>query len=475
MASKEGREFQKSISEIISQLSIIIKTSLIHDTSNVAVKIAIEKFLYVLNALIESEKGIILELLGEFFYLNNTRVRYSIEYLLNYDFLVKEFRKREIGSLVVNKVLKHEDVEVFLRAFIASGVSEDPYETLLDQMTESHAIKIDKLKKIIDDKLQQEGDSEEAESRKVVKKTYFNAVTYTRGVMNKIKAGEKVDVIRAKRIVEAMVDLLLDEEHLLLSMTAVKDYDEYTYHHMVNVSILSMTLGQRLGLNRKALTELGIAALFHDIGKIEIPYEVLNKPSSLTDAEWNIMEKHPLWGVRAILRFGRFGSTSVRSVIIAFEHHINCDFSGYPKIKKYTEIDFYSRIVAFADQYDAMTSARVYKRTPFSPDKALSMMMERSGTKLDPLLFKFFINMVGIYPIGTLVMLSTKEIGIVYESSVAFADRPRVLIIIDREGKNVKGPVLDLTEKDKSGGYIRSIARTLDPNKYKVNLADYLL
>lgn len=191
MASKEGREFQKSISEIISQLSIIIKTSLIHDTSNVAVKIAIEKFLYVLNALIESEKGIILELLGEFFYLNNTRVRYSIEYLLNYDFLVKEFRKREIGSLVVNKVLKHEDVEVFLRAFIASGVSEDPYETLLDQMTESHAIKIDKLKKIIDDKLQQEGDSEEAESRKVVKKTYFNAVTYTRGVMNKIKAGEK--------------------------------------------------------------------------------------------------------------------------------------------------------------------------------------------------------------------------------------------------------------------------------------------
>ena len=141
----------------------------------------------------------------------------------------------------------------------------------------------------------------------------------------------------------------------------------------------------------------------------------------------------------------------------------------------YMELDFYSRIVSLVDQYDAMTSSRVYSRIPMTPDKALSIMMERAGTQLDPLLFKFFINMVGVFPIGTLVMLDTKELGIVYESDVVYADRPRVMIVIDKDGKNIKGPVEDLTEKDEQGKYYRSIIKTLDPNKYKINLAEYLL
>lgn len=468
------REFQKAASDIINQLSIIIKTALIHDPNNIAVRTAIDRCTSLINLLIEMERDITLELIGEFFYINGTRIRYTIDYLLNFDFLVKGFRKREIGSISLTSFIKPEDIQIFLNAFIVAGTSEDPYETMTEKMAESQSIKIDRLKKIIEDRMQV-GEGEEQDVRKIVKKTYFNAVTYTKGVMKKIKTGEKVDVKRAKRIVEAMVDLLFEEEHLLLSMTAIKDYDEYTYNHMVNVSILSIALGQRLGLNRQALTELGLASLFHDVGKMEIPYEILNKPTSLNDNEWSLMERHPIWGVKAILQFGRFSGPTVRAVIIAFEHHMQCDLSGYPKVKKYTEIDLYSRIVALADQYDAMTSARVYSRTPLSYDKALSIMMEKVGTKLDPLLFKFFINMVGVFPIGTLVMLSTREIGLVYEGSVAFADRPRVLIIIDRDGKNVKGPVVDLTEKDKTGGYVRSIVRTLDPSKYKVNLAEYLL
>ncbi len=122
-----------------------------------------------------------------------------------------------------------------------------------------------------------------------------------------------------------------------------------------------------------------------------------------------------------------------------------------------------------------MTSSRVYSRIPLAPDKALSIMMERAGTQLDPLLFKFFINMVGVFPIGTLVMLDTKELGLVYESNVLFAERPRVLIIIDKNGQRVQGPIVDLTEKDANGNYHRTIIKTLDPNKYKINLAEYLL
>lgn len=475
MALEEDRELQKSAAEIINQISIILKTALIHEPSNIAVTTAVEKLLLLLNPLIESEKGVTLELIGEFFYLNNTRVRYALEYLLNFDFLIKEFKKRKVGSVIFNNLIRTEDVQIFLKASITSGLSDTPYEKMLEMMAESQNIKIDRLKKIIEDRLKKVGEGEEVDTRKIIKKTYFNAVSFTKGVMKKIRSGERVDMKKAKRLVESMVDQLLEDEHLLLSLTAIKDYDEYTYHHMVNVSVLSMALGLRLGLSRLALPELGLAALFHDIGKIEIPYEVLNKPSSFTDEEWRMIKKHPVWGVKAMLGFGRFGSATIRSVIVSFEHHMNCDFSGYPQVKKYTELDLYSKIVALADQYDAMTSSRVYSRTPIPPDKSLSIMMENAGTKLDPLLYKFFINMVGIYPIGTLVMLNTKEIGLVYETNMPFADRPKVLIIIDTQGKSVRGPIVNLSEKDDKGKYLRSIMKTLDPEKYKINLAEYFL
>ncbi|MFN3479164.1 MAG: HD-GYP domain-containing protein, partial [Thermodesulfovibrionales bacterium] len=303
----------------------------------------------------------------------------------------------------------------------------------------------------------------------------FNAVSFTKGVITKIKSGEKVSIKKAKRVVESMVDMILQEEELLLGMTAIKDYDEYTYHHSVNVSILSVALGQRLGLSRKALTELGLVALFHDIGKIEVPPEILNKPTNFNDDEWRVIQKHPLWGVRAVLKLKGLDNTSIRTAIVAFEHHLNYDLSGYPKITRPLNLDFYSRIVSLADQYDAMTSSRVYSRIPMAPDKALSVMMERAGTQLDPLLFKFFINMIGVYPIGTLVLLDTKELGLVYGANPVFQDRPRVLIIIDSNGQRVSGPIVDLTEKGEDGKYLRTIIKTMDPNKYRINLAEYLL
>lgn len=467
MASKEAREIHKGAQDIINQLAVILRTAQIHDPGNIAVTVAIEKFISFINPLIETAGSITLELIGEFFYIDGSRIRYSLEYLLNFDFLVREFRKREIGSVIFKNFIKYEDVQLFLKAFIAAGFSDTPYEKISDGMAESHNIEIGRLKKIKEDG--------EVDVRKVIKKTYYNAVSYAKGVMTKIKTGEKVNVKKAKRIVETMVDQILDEEQLLLSMTVIKDYDEYTYHHSVNVSILSIALGQRLGLSRKVLTELGIVALFHDIGKIEVPSDVLNKSTNFSEDEWKLIRKHPVWGVKAILKLRGLDSTSIRSSIVAFEHHMNYDFSGYPKVRRYTELDLYSKIVSLADQYDAMTSSRVYSRIPMSPDKALSIMMERAGTQLDPLFFKFFINMVGVFPVGTLVMLDTKELGLVYESDVLFADRPRVLIIIDSNGKKVNGPVVKLTEKDQKGKYLRSISKTLNPNKYKINLAEYLL
>jgi len=468
MDSKE--EVFTGAKDIINQLAVIIRTAAIHDPGNIAVTTAIDRFITLVNPLITSEKELVLELGGEFFYINETRIRYSLEYLPNFDFLIREFRKRGLGSIVFKDILKAEDMQSFLKAFIASVFSNDPFETLTENMVDVSSLGIGKLRKIRDEKVEGEIDI-----RRAVKKSYFNAVSYTRGVINKIKSGEKVSIKKAKRVVESMVDLILEEEQLLLGMTAIKDYDEYTYHHSVNVSILSVALGQRLGLNKKALTELGLVALFHDMGKIEIPPEILNKPTSFTDDEWNTMKRHPFWGVRAILRLRGFDVTSVRAAVVAFEHHMNYDLSGYPKTRKPLELDFYSKIISLADQYDGMTSSRVYSRIPMPPDRALSLMMERSGTQLDPILFKFFINMIGVFPVGTLVMLDTKELGLVYQSDAMFLDRPKVLVIINNKGEKVGGYIVDLTEKDSNGKFLRTIVKTMDPNKYRINLAEYLL
>ena len=472
MANKESREeaFTES-KDIVNQLAVIIRTAAIHDPGNIAVTTAIEKFIALINPLILSERELVLELGGEFFYLNEARIRYSLEYLPSFDFLVREFKKRGLGSIVFRDALKSEDMQSFLRAFIASASSLESFEALAEEIAHVSSLGVGRLRKIRDEE-KTEGSSD---VRKMIKKSYFNAVSYTRGVVSKIKSGEKVNIKKAKRVVESMVDLILEEEQLLLGMTTIKDYDEYTYHHSVNVSILAVALAQRLGLSKRALTELGLVALFHDIGKIEIPSEVLNKPTSFTDDEWHMVQKHPFWGVRAILKMRGIDATAARAAIVAFEHHMYHDLSGYPKTRESFELDFYSKIISLADQYDGMTSARVYSRIPMPPDRALSLMMERAGTQLDPILFKFFINMIGVFPVGTLVMLDTRELGLVYQSDTVFLDRPKVLVVISSKGEKADRYFVDLTEKAPDGKFLRTIVKTMDPNKYRINLAEYLL
>lgn len=453
--------------ELVSQLAVIVRTSHLHNPTNVAVVSSIERFIAILNELMAEEGAVDVELVGEYFYVNGDRVKFSMEHLLNFDFLQREFKRRSLGSLKFLCELKTEDVQGMLSAFIASQYAPEPFENFALGTESLRCLEAGRLRRI----------SEEAEHdlRKTVKKTYFNAVSFTKGVMNKIKAGERVSMKKAKRIVESMVDTLLDKEEFLLGMTAIKNYDEYTFHHSVNVSILSVALGQRLGLNKKALMELGLVALFHDIGKTDIPSEILNKPSSFTDEEWNVIKRHPIMGVKAIFKMKSFDYSSARAAIAAYEHHIHHDRTGYPVVRKISDLDFYSRIVSIADQYDGMTSSRVYSRSPMSPAKALSLMQKRAGIQLDPLLMKFFVNLVGVYPIGSLVMLDTKEFGVVSGINAVQHLRPRVTVITDNQGNKVEAHVADLTEKAASGAYLRSILRILDSGKYKVNIAEYLL
>jgi HD-GYP domain-containing protein (c-di-GMP phosphodiesterase class II) len=469
MPQPSGDQAERFGKAIINQLAAIIRTAQIHDPRNVAVLKAVDRLLEMLKAVSGDGGKSTIELLGEYFYLNDSRIKVSMEHLINFDYLVREFKKFRLGGISFTSKVTADDVQSFLKAFIKASFAEARFEALSAEVDAITSISVSPPRK------EKEEEPEEVDIKKTVKNTYFNAVSFTKGVMQRIKTGEKADVKRAKRVVQSMVDLLLTQEDLLMGMTAIKDYDDYTYHHCVNVSIVSIALGQKLGFAKPNLQELGLVALFHDMGKMEVPPEILNKPASFTEDEWHIVKKHSIWGARAILKMKGFDQLSVKAAIVAFEHHVHPDGGGYPERRFPHDVDLYTRIVSLADQYDGMTSARVYSRTPMSPEKALSLMMERMGSQLDPLLFKFFVNMVGVFPVGTAVILDTKEVALVYGTNSMFADRPRVLVISDPKGRKVQGHLVDLAERSAEGAFTRSIIRTLDPAKYKINLAEYML
>lgn len=470
-----GEALYRTTRALINQFQVLIRTSQIHEPGNVALVRPVTNLVNSLETLFKVGPEFTLKLHGEYLYLDDSRIRYDIEDMVSYEFLVKLLKEKKIGSLTFQKPVSPEDLKML--ASILNGLAAgpgDPSEELNAQLDGKGVENIwggplEEAEPIRSDEL--------ADRRKMAKKTYFQAVSVTRGVMNSIKSEQPTHLKKVKRVIQGIVDIILKEEASLLGLTTIKDFDEYTYYHCVNVSILAMTIGQKLGFDKNMLTKLGIASLFHDIGKVDVPLDILNKPSAFTENEWDIVKRHPVMGVKAISRIRGLNELAASAMVVAFEHHIYYDLTGYPETRVKRKPNFFSRIVSIADQYDSMTSARVYSRTPYTPDKALSLMMERSGVQLDPLLFKIFTNIIGFYPIGTLVMMDSRELGLVFETNpnLEKLDRPKVILITDGAGRRVTGKTVDLGEKDPSGRHKRTILKALDPKKYNINLAEYFL
>jgi HD-GYP domain-containing protein (c-di-GMP phosphodiesterase class II) len=315
------------------------------------------------------------------------------------------------------------------------------------------------------------------DQREVAKKVFFETIGTIKEVITHIKSKQYADVRKLKRLAQKAVHLVIEDESILLGMTTIKNYDEYTFNHSVNVSIYSLAMGKRLGFSKRTLTDLGITALLHDIGKSKIPREILNKPTSLDDEEWGVMKRHPLMGVEIVLNLKQLGEINPRMVVGIFDHHIKSDLTGYPKLFRKREVSLFGRIVQVADAYDAMTTPRIYKKTPYTPEQALAIMVREREVNFDPILLKVFIGLVGIYPIGSLVLLNTHEMGIIYKPShdSKWLDRPTV-ILVDRDKKGeVKKRVVDLAETDGTGRYKQSIVKTLDPYQYHIDIVKYFL
>ena len=191
-----------------------------------------------------------------------------------------------------------------------------------------------------------------------------------------------------------------------------------------------------------------------------------------------MIRAHPLIGAETVIRMKEWGDLSTRMVAGAFEHHLKYDLTGYPKLARKRKITLFSRIITLSDFFDALVRPRVYNRFPFVSEKILGFMLERSGKDFDPTLVKVFVNMIGVFPLGTLVLLNTNEMGVVVQTQedAELLDRPKVCLLSYSDGEYRKGKIVDLREIDEATKeYKWTIVKTLDPNEYNINVAEFFI
>jgi putative nucleotidyltransferase with HDIG domain len=299
-----------------------------------------------------------------------------------------------------------------------------------------------------------------------IKRMYTEAVSVATDVWNSAQSEGKPDATIAKTMIDGLAQAVAQNRSALLALTTLKNYDNYTFTHMVNVSILTMGQARGIGIDGALLREFGLAALMHDIGKVRTPLEILNKPDKLTPDEFAIMKKHTIDGAEMLRSTPDIPTLAP---VVAFEHHLRLDGSGYPDGAKRPMLNAGTMLCGIADVYDAMRSQRAYQQA-FPTDRILEVLKRNDGKQFDQHLVRRFVQLVGIYPIGNLVRLNTGEVAVVRAIHAPDPYRPQVRVLLNRAGVRLDLPYeINLWEIVSEEGRPSHIVAPLDPAAYEMD------
>jgi putative nucleotidyltransferase with HDIG domain len=289
---------------------------------------------------------------------------------------------------------------------------------------------------------------------------YAGAVQAAEVVWESARTEQQPDPQAARAMVDNLAEAVSENRPALLALTALREYDTYTFTHMVNVSILTMAQARALGVEGALLREFGLAGLMHDIGKVRTPLEILNKVEALAPGEFEILKQHPVDGAE-ILR--ATPDIPALAPVVAFEHHLRLDGSGYPAPVARRELNLATRLCSIADVYDAMRSQRAYQES-FPTDRILAVLRRKEGQHFDVHLVRRFAQLLGVYPVGTLVRLNTDEIAVVINTHAPDPFRPQVRLLFDRHGARLGHTIdVNLWESVEEGALAPTVAELVDP------------
>jgi HD-GYP domain-containing protein (c-di-GMP phosphodiesterase class II) len=286
-------------------------------------------------------------------------------------------------------------------------------------------------------------------------------------MFQEVRMGKAISAEAAGELVDEISSSVARNPGALISLARLKTADDYTYMHSVAVCALMVALSRQLGLDDKQTRDAGMSGLLHDLGKALVPMEVLNKPGKLTDEEFRIVKSHPEAGHRLLLEGGTVGEVPLD---VCLHHHEKIDGSGYPHRLKDEQISMFAKMGAVCDVYDAITSNRPYK-SGWDPADSIRKMTEWTSGHFDGRIFQAFVKSIGIYPVGSLVRLSSGRLGVVAEQAEGSLLTPRIKVFFSTKSMAYIPP--ELIDLARPGVSEKIVARE-DAEKWGIkNLDQY--
>ncbi len=361
--------------------------------------------------------------------------------------------EKKIGEILIFKGITIEELKILINLL---SKSQDEFNKIdIDEFLLQNGIKfIEILEK-------------DKDLKKKSKKVYTHAKKFIVEAMNEIRLGKVPRMEIAESIIASFDRILKKDESAIIALTMLSDYDNYTFNHSVNVGILSLALARELGWENA--DDIGVAGLLHDIGKTKTPLEIINKPGKLTPEEWETMKKHPVEGAKIVQEMNKF---KTEIALMVLQHHVRYDKSGYPEIKN-SKLFEGTHLITISDTYDSMTTLRPYQRR-FDPKEALDIMVNKlKGKALHPTYLNTFVEMLGIYPIGSCVRLKTGEIALVTSLNRENPLLPMVKVILGADGKYLKHP-LEIDLNDKKEMQRRGIISLVNPTLLNIDVTRFI-
>jgi putative nucleotidyltransferase with HDIG domain len=375
--------------------------------------------------------------------------------------LLRDMRDRKVEKITFGRGLEVTDIRALMDE-LADRVSR----TAVGDRLLARGIRRIEVSKVA-----VEEEPDEPVSLVAAKEMYSKAVASAETIWAATKAGSQPDPSAARGIIDSLSRLVYQDRTSLLALTALKRHDNYTFTHMINVAALSMAMARSLDLDGPMLREFGFAALMHDIGKVHTPLEILNKPDKLTDEEFKIMKQHVVDGAH-VLR--KTPETPALAPVVAFEHHLKQDLSGYPENIGARKLNLCTMVVSVVDVFDALRSNRAY-RAGLATDRVKHIMGQQEGTAFNRTLLRRFVNLMGLFPVGTLVRLNTEELAVVTQTHPEDPFRPQVKLITDSKGDRIETPLLTNTwDRDARGEFPRAVVEAVDGQQVGIDPLTYL-
>ena len=456
----------------------LVHTARIHKDNNQLIRDCLARFKGLLDEMTK-EDDLKIQVWRGRFHINGEKLPHGRDTVNIINQILKYFSGRGIGGLqflVISGKASPADILTFIHLLDASVKQENPPDWLKHKLGGRTLSWVQILEKQDEDS-QVSGSGSGGKREEKAKHAYLHALETVREVADKASRGV-AGVRKARRLAQTIVDLIQEDASLILGLATIKDYDDYTYAHSVNVSLLATCLGRYIGLTMVFQEYLSVCGLFHDLGKVGVPKDVLLKKGELNAAEWKDMQNHPLLGVRKILRLNADKALRSRIILGPFEHHLNPDLTGYPKTHFMKKLSLMGKILRIADVYEALTSERAYRPRSFTPDEALRKMWLDGAKSFDMALLKSFIHMMGIYPIGSMVELNDGRIALVMDyPEGSQKDLPLVMILEnDSKGGMARGEMVNLADRTgEEGSSGLNIARGVLPSRVGVQAAQVFL